>query len=144
MESESRAELDCDLAWLKSTSLYPVASCEAWCSPGSLVEAFPQVVSFSLEYIHRHEIAGQMVTLCLFLKSSQTKLKVVLFCIPTTWVWGFRFFYNLAQTCPNLFLVIAFLVGGKCYLTVTLIYMSLTTNDVEYFLCTHWPFIYLL
>lgn len=48
MKPESSGELDCDLTWLKSTSLCPVAPCAAQYSCRGLVEGFLQVVSFSL------------------------------------------------------------------------------------------------
>lgn len=48
MKPESSGELDCDLTWLKSTSLCLVAPCAAQYSCRGLVEGFLQVVSFSL------------------------------------------------------------------------------------------------
>ena len=46
-------------------------------------------------------------------------------------VWGFQFFYILANACFCLFLT-PILVGGKWFLTVILICISLVTDDTEH------------
>ena len=81
------------------------------------------------------EFLGHMVTLC---------FEDMLNCFPE-WlhhffflltIWDLQFVHILTNMCYSIFLVVAILVGMKWYLFVTLISVSLITNDVEHlFMC---------
>ena len=99
---------------------------------------FEPLFSFLLHIYLGVELLDNMIILCFVFGGTANLLSSVAapFYIPISNVWGFQFFYVLANTLSSVFLIIAILAVVKWYVIVVLIFISLIINDVDHlFIC---------
>ena len=88
----------------------------------------------SFGYITRSGIAGSFVSSTLIKKKNYTILHFNQQYIRVPNSHSFLFFF---------FLVVAFLIGVKCYVTVVLIFISLMIRDFKHLFTCYWSFLFL-